>query len=265
MHGLICADVQACAKQCLGRQPVVSPDCYKSAPAKDAWQHIFQPDFTYFWDPEWAREQWWIDAFTIDPSMLLQDMRGLWEHGIPQPVMATAIENASIGTLPKILVYMACHQEYGTHIWFPYHGAKHGSSNKDGLDAMYEGFDYWFSSEDPAFQARLQRLIKSRYYNRPDAVDKFERRASASEIAGFKSAKFNPWWFRVRLLLCHSCRKISSASSNQSADSCARAASCTCSSCHTSTACTLMPPSRAARALSASCCCTALLTLWLSP
>lgn len=191
--------VQACAKQCLGRQPVVFPDCYKAPAVRDTWRHLFEPGFNFLWKPEWAKEQWWIDAFTIDPSQLLHDMRGLWEHGIPQPVMATAMENASIGTLPKILVYIACHQEFGTHMWFPYHGAKHGSGDKDGVDGMYEGFEYWFDSDDGEFQARLARLIGMQYYNRADALQKFERRASASEKAAFRSNEFDPWYFMVRL------------------------------------------------------------------
>ena len=44
-------------------------------------------------------ERWWIDTFTVDPSQLLHDMRGLWQYAMPHTVMATAMENANVGTL----------------------------------------------------------------------------------------------------------------------------------------------------------------------
>lgn len=83
--------MQACAKQVLGQQPITYPPFYKQGPCAEAWSFVCDPGYQMFWKPELGQNQWWIDALTVDPSKLLEDMKGLWEHGTPQPVQESKV------------------------------------------------------------------------------------------------------------------------------------------------------------------------------
>lgn len=183
--------MQAAAKQVLGREEVVFPELYKSVgiygkaepDVAATWMHLLEPGHEIRWNPAYGKNQFWFDALTVDPSKLLTDQRGLWEHGVAQPVVATKMENANIGTLPKILVYIAVHQEFGTHIWFPYHGARHGTQDRESEGTMYEGFEYWDSNMS---EEKLKEIILLHYCNTPESLKKFEKKASQERKDGMK-------------------------------------------------------------------------------
>lgn len=85
------AALQDCAKQILGLQPITYPPCYKQGLCGEAWSFVCEPGYTMHWKPEWGSNQWWIDALTVDPSKLLEDMKGLWEYGTPQPIQESKV------------------------------------------------------------------------------------------------------------------------------------------------------------------------------
>jgi len=198
--------VQATAKQILGQAPVPALQLYKNVGLykhmENPLKFIFEEGWSgLWWNPDYGKEQWWFDALTIDPTKLLTGLKGIWMHGVEQPVTSTPLANASIGTLPKILVYIAVHQKHGTHIWFPYHGAKHGSADKDSDDQMYDGFKFWYSGKDEQdeqnWEKEKEKIVKLGYYNQPGGLDKFERLASKSQAEAFKTGTFHPDHFMV--------------------------------------------------------------------
>ena len=195
--------MQDTAKQVLGRAPVTYPDLYSHVglyePQSRRWEHLVQPTYQgNTWNPDFGQEQWWFDALTVDPDKLLTDIQGIWEHGTPQPVTSTKLENASIGTLPKILVSIAVHKQFGTHIWFPYHGARHGSLDREQEGAMYEGFQYWFSDMDPQ---ELKTIVSKGYYMTSKGLDKYKLAVTDREQMAFMDVNnFDPQYFMVRFM-----------------------------------------------------------------
>lgn len=181
----------------LGLVPVVFPAGYHAPWLQGVCQHLIGKK-DYFWDHSNGFNQWWIDAFTVDPQKLLNGMSGLWEHGRPQPVVKTDIENASPGKLPTVMVYIAVHPKFGTHAFFPYHGAKGGAADKDGPGMMFEGFKYWYSDLKPEVHAKI---ISQEYCNQPGGVQRFMKAASSNEQKAFAAqGKLNPRFFMVRAM-----------------------------------------------------------------
>lgn len=194
---LLCLLLQRCALEVLGFLPVVFQPCYQ-----DAWlrgEYASLQDTAYMWDRVNGRDQWWIDAFTVDPTKMLEGMTGLWETGIPQPVIRTRLENASVGTLPNITVYIAVHPQHGTHAFYPYHGAKGGGGDKTGDGKMYEGFKFWFSEMTAG---QLGDVVQHQYCNQPDGVSAFYDKASSAQQDMFEetpadATEFQPVHFMV--------------------------------------------------------------------
>lgn len=192
--------LQDTAKQVLGRAPATYPDLYKQVglfePQSRRYEYLVQSKGYEgpAWNPDFGQEQWWFDALTVDPSKLISDLTGIWEHGKPQPVTSTKLENASIGTLPKVLVYIAVHQQFGTHIWFPYHGARHGSQDREAEGAMYEGFKYWHSDLD---ELELRTIVQNGYYMQPKGLDKFKLTVNDAQQLAFAHNSFDPNYFMV--------------------------------------------------------------------
>lgn len=175
---------------------MVVPSLYKPDPDYPALgaatAHLFDDDAPpHFWAESNYQHTWFIDALTIDPTELLSGEKGIWMRGVEQPVTQRKIENANIGSLPKILVYVAIHPKHGAHVFFPFHGAKHGGSaeSKEQDKGMYEGYDFWHSelTEDEA-----QHLKSQRYYNMEhhSAVD--------GELLADPDLPFSPLNFTVR-------------------------------------------------------------------
>ena len=209
--------VQACAKQVLGLEPVAfdleavaydTVGLYTRLRVDPPFQHIYDLNkYKLVWNPAWGGEQWWFDGMTIDPSMLLTDLRGIWEHGVEQPVTVTKLENASVGTLPKVMVYIAVHAKFGTHIWFPFHGAKHGGPNKAGDNKMYADFEFWFTQLPELEKAKI---VHKMYYNPEKSVEKFQATATQEEKEAFGAeGEFDAVNFLVcsalSMLLCRCC------------------------------------------------------------
>ena len=123
----------------------------------------------------------------------------MWEQGRPQPVCSTPLENASVGSLPAVMVYLAAHEKHGTHAFFPYHGAKHGSvcDMDTGEKFLFKGFEYWFDSLTTAQKNQIRDLG---YFNMPSAIKKFEEenKDNPAELEAFREGPFNPRWFMVR-------------------------------------------------------------------
>jgi len=206
----------------LGQKPVqFKACCAKTADlaaasaaqaASQASTSAAAPSQEYMWDPQNGYDQWWIDALTVDPSQMLENMSGLWVHGEPQPVTSTKLGNASIGSLPKVMVYLVCHAKFGTHAFFPYHGAKHGGDAKDGEGKMYDGFQYWYSELTPEQREQLKgsslgnheltaeekkQIIQLAYCNQQPGIKAFKTLASEAEQEKMKTGPFNPNYFMV--------------------------------------------------------------------
>lgn len=174
--------MQNCAKQVLGRQPVTFPQFYKTEPEA---LRCFVPGYEFLWNPKWSENQWWIDAFTCDPRLLGRAFKCIRFRGDPPPVQQNDILNASVGRLPVMMVYIAVHQEFGTRIYYPYHGAKAGKK------AAYQNYKYWCRQLTPREVAHLNDIL---YYNQPQA------HKGAKQAGCRPGAAFNPELFRVRLL-----------------------------------------------------------------
>lgn len=199
-------NVQACANQILGNTDVVFPPQLKDI-CNGKFHYLYSrkrqatgevmAGRKHKWKPANGYEQWWVDALTVDPSHMLGGT-GLWEHGRPQPASCTPLENASVGSLPAIMVYLVAHPEFGTHAFFPYHGAKHGSvcDKATGAKALYQGFDYWYTGVP---EAVLKLIVKLGYCNKPSGIAKFEdiNKNNPEEIRLFREGPFNPRFFMV--------------------------------------------------------------------
>ena len=191
--------VQECARQVLGLDPVQLHSAYQDGHLvyPDGEKGMYNDMYTrnFYWKHSRGFKQWWIDALTVDPTKLLLDRQGIWEYGRDQPVHESALVNAHLGSMPAVMVFLAAHQEHGTHAFFPYHGAKHGAVDKTGVKKLYEEFDYWYTKLPAATKAQI---VKLGYCNTPKAIEHFRKTASPQEWAEFRdTSKFNPLFFLV--------------------------------------------------------------------
>lgn len=193
------AYMQKAAKMLLGQIPVEYPDFYFKSDAPRLTRLAAQrarEQQPFYWHADFHKNQWFFDAFTVDPTDIVASRKGIWVRGVPQPIMEGIMVNVTVGAAPKVLVYIGVHHDFGTHAWFAYHGAKHGGSAEKKADAaMYEGFKFWHQE----LSGEAQDFIKQRhYYNTPHSVEGFQKRASASEKQEFESGPFHPKFFMVR-------------------------------------------------------------------
>lgn len=193
--------MQACAKQILGRMDVEFPSFLKEA-CKGRFKYLLSqkrgrgaatPGRRHRWKHENGFKQWWCDAFTVDPSHMMGG-EGLWEHGQPQVVTSTALENASVGSLPSVMVYLVAHPTHGTHAFYPYHGAKHGAVKGNGQKTLFKDFEYWYSSLPAEV---LAQIVELNYFNHPKSVEAFFNKAKQEEVHAFRTGPFNPKYFLV--------------------------------------------------------------------
>lgn len=182
--------VQACAKQVLGQIKVTFPESFNTGWCKQIWGFLFHPSYAYYWNPDNGKKQWWIDALSVDPSKSFDDLRGIWARGVPQPVVESKVHNSSIGSMPLILAYVAVHPDYGCHIFFPFHGAKHGGVDKLSHGTMYQGFRFWFHDCGPL---ELHKLTTMNYYNTEEAMvkaaDRLAKNPGSSQLSKSSKAK----------------------------------------------------------------------------
>lgn len=190
----------------LGQIPVEYPEFYFKPDAprltRLAAQRARGRPQPFYWHPNFHKNQWFIDAFTVDPSDIVTTRKGLWIRGLPQPIMEGVMVNKSVGTAPKVLVYIGVHHDFGTHAWFAYHGAKHGGGADKKVSAgMYEGFKFWHQELDAAARDFIQDRA---YYNVAHGVEAFKKGASDAEKLEFASGPFHPKYFMVRSSSCTS-------------------------------------------------------------
>jgi hypothetical protein len=101
--------LQETAQALLGKREHQLESFWAEAPSKGRWAHVTNKTFCMKWDPEWRHEQWWFNAFTVDPAKLGHYLQIVWEAGTPQPVLSCKLENKSVGTTPCVLVYIGVH------------------------------------------------------------------------------------------------------------------------------------------------------------
>lgn len=111
-------NVQACARQILGFDPVELPHYYLSDPLCK-WNtepicRVSDTELRYKYKYENCKDQWFLDAFTVDPKDLAEIERGIWLRGKAQPINVSLAENASVMGMPTMMVYIAAHPKFGT-------------------------------------------------------------------------------------------------------------------------------------------------------
>ena len=158
----------------------------------DTFNYLFQATHNVFWQPDCFLDCWYIDALTVDAHKLAAEIKGVWDKTAgPPPDVASNAANTNIGTLPKVMVYIACHREYGTRAFFLYHGAKHGGKASDKANAgrMYDGFTFWYQN---LTNAQLDHIKRMSYFSSVDTLDKFEKRAGEAARKAMGSSAFDP-------------------------------------------------------------------------
>lgn len=184
-----------------------------------AFNFLFQPGYDVYWQPECFDDCWYIDAFTVDPSKLATEIKGIWDKkaGRPPEILSN-VANANVGTLPKVMVYIACHKEHGTRAFFLYHGAKHGgkASDKANVGRMYDGFAFWHRD---LTNAQLEHIKSMSYYSGEGTLNKFEARVGAAVRKSMQTGPFDPCFF----LVCPSHCTSGHLDSTLSASSCQNA------------------------------------------
>lgn len=86
-----------------------------------------------YWGVEKLKNCWFCDALTIAPGELFSTLTGIWEKGVEQPIWQHHLANMSAGAAPKMMVYLAAHQDHGVHLFFPYTGSHGGGLGERAL------------------------------------------------------------------------------------------------------------------------------------
>lgn len=136
-----------------------------------------------------SRCKWWIDALTIDPKVLLEDQDVIAQRGLERMVIECDLANASLGSVPSVMVYIAVHPVYGTKVFFPKHGMKRGKKHaRDGADVWIDDI-----TEEQA------NFIKSKaYYNKPETLRELAAKRSPQRQQKFWKGLFAAKNFLVR-------------------------------------------------------------------
>jgi hypothetical protein len=132
-----------------------------------------------------THNQWWINAFTIDPTIILQDIKAVWMCCVHEPVAPTGLLIATASQLSCALVYMAERDKCCTRVWFPCAGGKHGGADDghfqdDSADTiahgqMYYSFHFWHAKLDDDSLCPLKSL---QYLSNRHGLREFKEKAS---------------------------------------------------------------------------------------
>ena len=194
-----CVCMQACARQVIGEEDVTFPACYRDAECRHCCHRhrgactsygIIDDDGMAL--PSYARwshgrgyNQWFIDAFKIDPSKMMEDETGIWERGVEQPVQEVSVAHASPGSVPSLTVFIAVHAQHGTRIFYPY------NSTGGGRTDSWDGYKWWTAS---LTEEECERVKAKCYYTMDDAL-------GSSPIPNVRqqmqAGEFNPLFFLV--------------------------------------------------------------------
>jgi hypothetical protein len=94
--------MQRAARVAKGLEKMKFPAYYKDSKiCGDIYNHLFDENADWRWQPVAFEDCWYTDALTIDPSLMALDMKGIWDpsFGFP-PELQSNIANANIGALP---------------------------------------------------------------------------------------------------------------------------------------------------------------------
>lgn len=184
----------------LGLTPMWFPTYYRnSSICGSTFNYLFEPTQQVWWNPKCYENCWYIDAFTVDATLLASHVKGIWDKtaGRP-PKIASNTAGAKIGSLPKVMVYIACHKDHGTRAFFLYHGAKHGgkASTKTDKGHMYAGFRFWYHD---LTDCELMHIKAMSYYSNEATLTKFEARVGEAVRKTMGTDAFDPRFFLVCL------------------------------------------------------------------
>lgn len=193
---------QRAALVALGLQPMWFPTYYKNSDICGAsFNYLFESDHPVWWQPQCYDNCWYIDALTIDPHKLVDDcLKGIWDKSAgPPPEIFSNVAKANVGTLPRIMVYIACHKEHGTRAFFLFNGATHGGkkSDKTKKGRMYEDFKFWYSD---LTDAQLRHVKEMSYYSSEGTLNKCDARVGKATRDSMLKDPFDPMYFLVRAL-----------------------------------------------------------------
>jgi hypothetical protein len=94
----------------------------RSAASRSQASRLEYPDWVpeelkngYMWHPDNSGNQWW---WTHSPSSLPASSRTLQSSasGMKQDAVENPVANASVGTMPKVMVYIAVHAVHGVFV-----------------------------------------------------------------------------------------------------------------------------------------------------
>lgn len=83
----------------------------------------------------------------------------------------------------QILIYIACHAEFGTEVFYLKHGARGGGKKRFDYGGMYDGCKFWSSDLS---ESEIDALRAISWGNTKAAVDKFKARVSRERRKAFK-------------------------------------------------------------------------------
>ena len=98
----LCAHMQRAARVAMGLEKMKFPAYYQDSKiCGNAFNYLFDESQDWRWQPLAFQDCWYIDAFTIDPSAMALELKGIWDRkaGLP-PQLQTNFANANIGVPP---------------------------------------------------------------------------------------------------------------------------------------------------------------------
>ena len=167
-----------------GTQVEIEERQYHLCAADKNGEQLFSWQCPYYWHWILGYIQLHMDAFTFDAKELfLKKNKVIKSRGAPQTPVANQATNASVGSMPKFLVFMSAHWLLGLQAYFLY------TACSGGRVWSFKDFEYWYQKRPLAY---LQHLAGADYYNVPAAARKLP--------AGSRTAPFDPAHFLVRTL-----------------------------------------------------------------
>lgn len=138
------------------------------------------------WNPARSHGQFFLDALSVEGKDWLRLFSIVWIRGKPQTAVENPLSNAGVRTLPKIMLYIAVHEEHGMLLYFTATGSQGGKAE------AWEGYKCWADKLSPEMR---QHLIASKFCNTDAAIAGAEARGVDWASVPYKEA------FRVRVLM----------------------------------------------------------------
>jgi len=156
------------------------PSFYKAAACKQYTAWMFTQNACWFYQPKWLDNNFYIDAFTVEPEKQFCAQQAVWPKGVPLPVVESHFAGAKPGSVPHIMVYMGNHRQFGSVPLFLIHGMKGGGKQalKFLANGMYAGCITWLDQLTPEEQDSLRKV---HYCNQPKALKKWCNKATTTD------------------------------------------------------------------------------------